>query len=1587
MKLTKNWKRILAGFMAGIMLFLSVDAGSMAAFAAEIQEQNNEKHTKEIEVPQLMTGLLPLELEEMQGEECAEEVYDYRELVELQTYSMVYNNEWDKYSTKYYYNQLNDEWKMVWDAMDALLLDMLLYESTDITKYLSVPDNTTRNDLITFIELFMESNPQYYFLRYAGTYFSDQNQYVTSFSLRLYDNFEDGQARAAATAKFKSKIDAAIAAINVELDKLGINVTEQDKLLEIYKYVIKMTEYNYGVLTDDPETEDVDESKHTEAEEQEYYTQSAYSAFCLGTTVCAGYAEAMQLLCNAYDIDAINVTSHNHKWNKVRINDSWYNVDPTWGDAGDANVEEHGEKYAVNYKYYGRSDSFYESDNTSHVMESFWDTYIPVCVQETVSQAEEAELNKDYVLRTFVMPEETIPAPVITVTKIGNDTYQVELSVDASENEALKDVVIYYTKDDTTPSCAATKSYIYSTPFEVTGDYVINAIATLDGYYDSNVVEEAKKPTVKNLVLNDHFYNKMTFQWDVLDEASGYVLDIYQGEEKLLENKIATEIISDKNIHTYDLDTSAYEPGTIIFYEIRAYVDEVTNVSEAVVSQKCKTKSQPLNVDVKWHVTKLNDVDFLTIDVAEILDGNATLQDEMWIWYYSDVDKIAPDASFKIDVSDGKNSFMYTLAEHGMAFDKAGYLYVTNKDKTSAFQEDAFVVGGTFVEPELLPIEDKVAQVAGETIVLQAVIAPENKMENFRYTYQWFVAEDEFAKGIAIEGATKDTYQVQIGSFDEKFYYCEVTTEYGTKYVSTTSNGTSTESGEKEHTRVSGELFGSQVTIASILDQTYTGSAINPEIVITNQDTGNVLVKGEDYTITYTDNTNEKNNVEGTVTFIGDYANTSTAKVYFNIVPKNVENNASIDVFEVDNVIYSGIAYTPNGEIWDTERNVKLVENVDYRVSHSGNTDAGTGVVTLDFIGNYTGTRFINYRIFPKDISNEDVVISSNDSQIYTGYEIIPDLVIEYGGNRLKQDKDFELECSKNVNVGTANVTIHFIGNYAGSKETTFTIVQRNASDLTIDSIVDQEYTGHAITPSLGIVYSSESSSVALHEGTDYTATYTNNIDKGTASISLEFVGNYTGTRTVTFTIVARSAENVTCEPIPSVTYTGEPLEPKPVIKNGNLVLEEGKDYELSYANNVSVGENIATVIATFKGNYYGTKEMNFTILPRNAEHCKVKFEIPNQVYSYTGQKIEPAVIVTDGDKVLVKGTDYTVTYDYDKNVGNKTVQVDFMGNYVGTQIIEFSIISKSITAADLILEGLEDIQEFIYNGLEHTPEITIKDKSLGELLRQGVDYAIEFANNIMAGMATIKIEFLSGGNYIGKTIERFFTIKARTTEHVVISDIPEQRYTGNAITPELEIKDTEANVTLVKDQDYTVEYKNNVKEGIATVVVSFKGNFVGDPMTKTFTIINPVPTTITSNSFHVNQSNGYISKVTVGTTANALWSGLNEKDYVVIYDKNGAVVSGSTVIGTGMTAVIMDEGTTVKRYTIVVTGDTNGDGKINITDMIAVKACTLKKSGLSGAYEKAGDVNGDGKINITDFIKVKATTLKKDTITGVEVK
>ena len=122
------------------------------------------------------------------------------------------------------------------------------------------------------------------------------------------------------------------------------------------------------------------------------------------------------------------------------------------------------------------------------------------------------------------------------------------------------------------------------------------------------------------------------------------------------------------------------------------------------------------------------------------------------------------------------------------------------------------------------------------------------------------------------------------------------------------------------------------------------------------------------------------------------------------------------------------------------------------------------------------------------------------------------------------------------------------------------------------------------------------------------------------------------------------------------------------------------------------------------------------------------------------------------------------------------------------------------------------------------------------------------------------------------------------------------------------------------------------------------------------------------------------IRKIPAETTVTKLLSGINGGDQCAVY-KGSAQQGSSAVVGTGMTVKWMSGSTVKATYTLIVTGDTNGDGQITVTDMIAIKAHILGKSKLSGVNATAGDTNGDGSISITDFIQVKAKILGKGNI------
>jgi len=186
--------------------------------------------------------------------------------------------------------------------------------------------------------------------------------------------------------------------------------------------------------------------------------------------------------------------------------------------------------------------------------------------------------------------------------------------------------------------------------------------------------------------------------------------------------------------------------------------------------------------------------------------------------------------------------------------------------------------------------------------------------------------------------------------------------------------------------------------------------------------------------------------------------------------------------------------------------------------------------------------------------------------------------------------------------------------------------------------------------------------------------------------------GDYTVTVTISaggnqyqvssqFTIEQKKVVGMMIVPIGNCVYNGQEQMPAIVVKDGDKVLILGTDYEVEYDDNLNAGLGIVTVKGI--GNYQGTAMATFNILDKALTNDMIQ-AIADQ--SYTGSAIEPAVVVKDGDKVLVEGRDYTVTYENNVEVGTATVVVTAWtsGNYEGEIKATFNIVGTTgISAAN----------------------------------------------------------------------------------------------------------------------------------------------------------------------------------------------------------------------------------------------------------------------------------------------------------------
>lgn len=154
-----------------------------------------------------------------------------------------------------------------------------------------------------------------------------------------------------------------------------------------------------------------------------------------------------------------------------------------------------------------------------------------------------------------------------------------------------------------------------------------------------------------------------------------------------------------------------------------------------------------------------------------------------------------------------------------------------------------------------------------------------------------------------------------------------------------------------------------------------------------------------------------------------------------------------------------------------------------------------------------------------------------------------------------------------------------------------FTVSPKMLTADMVATITDQTYTGNAIKPAITVTDSEKTLTAD-----DYTVTYESNTNAGTATVKITGKGNYTDEVSKTFTINPKALENDMITAIDAQVYTGKAITPEPEVKYGEMKLEKGTDYTVSYESNTAVGTATVTVTAVESGNYAGSATANFTI-------------------------------------------------------------------------------------------------------------------------------------------------------------------------------------------------------------------------------------------------------------------------------------------------------------------------------------------------------------------------------------------------------
>ena len=445
--------------------------------------------------------------------------------------------------------------------------------------------------------------------------------------------------------------------------------------------------------------------------------------------------------------------------------------------------------------------------------------------------------------------------------------------------------------------------------------------------------------------------------------------------------------------------------------------------------------------------------------------------------------------------------------------------------------------------------------------------------------------------------------------------------------------------------------------------RTYSGKPFKPSPYITYK--GKVLVINKDYKLSWKNNVNA-GKATVYVYGLGNFKGTTTKP--FNIKKASI---AKASVTGIVNPLYNGKARKQNPKVVLGKKT--LVDKKHYVVSYANNVNAGIATMTVKGIGNYSGAVKKKFKI--RQLKMWDANVYGLVDKNYNGKAHTQNPTVKMGTTFLRLGTDYTITYANNINAGNASIIFEGHGNYTGKLKKTFKIHHKSIASASVSKTSPREYTGDAQTQTLTVSLEGKT----LVPGRDYKLTYKANVNAGTAHVYVNGINNYSGTLDRTFTITKAPITGATISGLQNKYYKGEARTQSEVLTYKGKTLKNGRDYTVTYQNNVNVGT--ATMIVNGTGNFTGTFKRTFNIVAMPVSNVSVR---TISYRTYTGSAITPTPSIKYNGKYLHIGTDYTLSYNNNVNIGNATVIITGKGNFTGTKSVGFLILPAQARLSSL---------------------------------------------------------------------------------------------------------------------------------------------------------------------------------------------------------------------------------------------------------------------------------------------------------------